>query len=103
MKPYSPVRIRLTKSQIDKICNSIKKNTGTVIRISNKSIDFRNGLEIYLTQTQIKKLKSSSNPININLSNDQVRKMVHSGKGSSKPFSLMLALGALDKTLGSIF
>ena len=81
MKPYSRVRIRLTKSQIDKIRNSIKKNTGTVIRISNKSIDFRNGLEIYLTQTQIKKLKSSSKPINITLSNEQVRKMSHYGKG----------------------
>ena len=78
MKSYSPVRIRLTKSQIDKIRNSIKKNTGTVIRISNKSIDSRNGLEIYLTQTQIKKLTSSSNPININLSKEQVRKMVKS-------------------------
>ena len=77
------VNVKLSKTQLKKLKDAVKNNTGTILRISLKMFN-RNNLphELLLTTRQKTKLRNAFNnnmPTDIKLSKAQITKIIQSG------------------------
>ena len=83
MVEYSKVNVKLSDTQLKKLKDAVKDNTGTSLRISLKMFD-RNNLphELLLTTRQKTKLRNAFNNnmlADIKLSKTQIDKIIQSG------------------------
>ena len=83
MVEYSKVNVRLSNTQVKKLKDAVKDNTGTTLRINLKIFD-GNDLphELLLTTRQKTKLRNAFNnnmSANIKLSKTQIAKIIQSG------------------------
>ena len=83
MVEYSKVNVKLSDTQLKKLKDVVKDNTGTSLRISLKMFD-RNNLphELLLTTRQKTKLRNAFNNnmlADIKLSKTQIDKIIQSG------------------------
>ena len=79
MIEYNKVNVKLSNTQLKKIKDTVKDNTGTTLRISSKMFD---GNELLLTTRQKTKLKNAFNnntSADIKLSKAQINKIIQSG------------------------
>ena len=93
MVEYTKVNVKLSDSQIKKLKDAVKDNTGTTLRISSRMFN-RNNLphELLLTTTQKTKLRnvfSNNMSTNLKLSKTQFVKIIQS-------------VGFLSKLLGPL-
>ena len=59
MVEYKRGNLKLSKSQFNKLKDAVKKSNGTTLRIGNKNFNKAELFhELYLTQSQINKLKN---------------------------------------------
>ena len=59
MVEYKRGNLKLSNSQFNKLKDAVKKSNGTTLRIGNKNINKAELFhELYLTQSQINKLKN---------------------------------------------
>ena len=77
------VNVKLSNTQLKKLKDAVKNNTGTILRISLKMFN-RNNLphELLLTTRQKTKLRNAFNnnmPTDIKLSKAQITKIIQSG------------------------
>ena len=84
MVEYDKVNIKLSKTQLKKLKDEVKSNTGTTLRISSKMFD-DNDLphELLLTTRQKAKLRNAFNnntSADIKLSKAQIHKIILSGE-----------------------
>ena len=83
MIEYSKVNVKLSDSQIKKLKDAVKDNTGTTLRISLKMFNGNNlSHEILLTTRQKTKLRNAFNDnisTDLKLSKAQIVKVVQSG------------------------
>ena len=96
MVEYTKVNVKLSDSQIKKLKDAVKDNTGTTLRIDLKMFN-GNDLphELLLTTRQKTKLRNAFNnnmPADLKLSKTQISKILQSGVFLSK------LLGPLSKT-----
>ena len=96
MVEYNKVNVRLSDSQIKKLKDAVKYNTGTTLRISLKMFDANNvPHELLLTTRQKTKIRNAFNnntSTDLKLSKAQINKIIQSGGFLSK------LLGPLIKT-----
>ena len=83
MTKYSKVNVKLSNTQLKKLKDAVKDNTGTTLRISSKMFD-GNDLphELLLTTRQKTKLRNAFNNntlADIKLSKAQINKIIQSG------------------------
>ena len=83
MVEYSKVNVRLSNTQLKKLKDAVKDNTGTTLRINFKMFD-GNDLphELLLTTRQKTKLRNAFNnntSADIKLSKAQINEIIHSG------------------------
>ena len=83
MVEYSKVSVKLSYTQLKKLKDAVKNNTGTTLRISLKIFD-RNNLshELLLTTRQKRKLRNAFNnntSANSKLSKGQISEIIQSG------------------------
>ena len=83
MIEYSKVNVKLSDSQIKKLKDAVKDNTGTTLRISLKMFN-GNDLphELLLTRRQKTKLRNAFNnnmSVDIKFSKAQISKIIQSG------------------------
>ena len=83
MVEYNKVNVKLSNTQLKKLKNAVKDNTGTTLRISPKMFD-GNDLphELLLTTRQKTKLRNAFNnnmSADIKLSKAQINKIIESG------------------------
>ena len=83
MVEYSKVSVKLSDTQLKKLKDAVKNNTGTTLRISLKIFD-RNNLshELLLTMRQKRKLRNAFNnntSANSKLSKGQISEIIQSG------------------------
>ena len=83
MVEYSKVNVKLTDTQLKKLKNAVKNNTGTTLRMSFKMFD-GNDLphELLLTSQQKTKLRNAFNnntSTDLKLSKAQISKIIQSG------------------------
>ena len=83
MVKYSKVNVKLLNTQLKKLKNAVKNNTGTTLKISLKMFDGNNlPHELLLTTRQKTKLRNAFNnnmPTDIKLSKAQITKIIQSG------------------------
>ena len=83
MNGYSKVNVKLSDSQIKKLKDAVKDNTGTTLRINLKMFDRNNLLhELLLTRRQKTKLRNVFNnnmSVDIKFSEAQISKIIQSG------------------------
>ena len=83
MVEYSKVNVKLSDSQIKKLKDAVKDNTGTTLRINLKMFDKNDSPhELLLTTRQKTKLRNASNnktSADLKLSKTQIVKMIKSG------------------------
>ena len=83
MVEYSKVNVKLSDSQIKKLKDAVKDNTGTTLRISLKMFNGNNlPHELLLTTRQKTKLRNAFNnnmSADIKLSKTQITKIIQSG------------------------
>ena len=83
MVEYSKVNVRLSNTQLKKLKDAVKNNTGTTLRISLKMFNRNNLLhELLLTTRQKTKLRNAFNnntSADIKLSKTQIAKIIQSG------------------------
>ena len=83
MVEYSKVNVKLSDTQLKKLKNAVKDNTGTTLRISFKMFDGNNlPHELLLTTIQKTKLRNALNnnmSTNLELSKAQITKIIQSG------------------------
>ena len=97
MVEYTKVNVKLSDSQIKKIKDAVKDNTGTTLRISSKTFD-GNDLphESLLTtrqKTKIRNAFSDNMSIDLKLSKAQMNKIIQSGGFLSKLLCPLLKTG----------
>ena len=83
MTKYNKVNVKLSNTQLKKLKDAVKDNTGTTLRISSKMFD-GNDLphELLLTTRQKTKLRNAFNnntSADIKLSKAQINKIIQSG------------------------
>ena len=83
MLGYKIINLKLSNSQFDKLKDAVRKSNGTTLRIGNKNSHKAELLhELYLTQSQINKLKNKAEnnmSADIKLSKAQINKIIKSG------------------------
>ena len=84
MVEYSKVKVKLPDTQVRKLKDAVKNNTGTTLRISLEMFD-KNNLphELLLTTRQKTKLRNAFNnnmAADIKLSKAQISKLIQSGR-----------------------
>ena len=83
MVEYSKVNVKLSDSQIKKLKDAVKDNTGTTLRINLKMFNGNDSPhELLLTTRQKTKLRNASNnktSADLKLSKTQIVKMIQSG------------------------
>ena len=83
MVEYSKVNVKLSDTQLKKLKNAVKDNTGTTLRIGFKMFDGNNlPHELLLTTIQKTKLRNALNnnmSTNLELSKAQITKKIQSG------------------------
>ena len=83
MVEYSKVNVKLSDSQIKKLKDALKDNTGTTLRISSKMFNGNNlPHELLLTTRQKTKLRNALNDnmsADLKLSKAQIIKIIQSG------------------------
>ena len=83
MVEYSKVNVKLTDTQLKKLKNVLKNNTGTTLRMNLKMFDGNNlPHELLLTTRQKRKLRNAFNnnmSTDIKLSTAQITKIIQSG------------------------
>ena len=82
MVEYSKVNVKLSDSQIKKLKDAVKDNTGTTLRISLKMFNGNNlSHELLLTTRQKTKLRNAFNNMSadLKLSKAQIIKIIQSG------------------------
>ena len=99
MVEHTKLNVKLSDSQIKKLKNAVKDNTGTTLRITLKMFDGNNlAHELLLTTRQKTKVR---NAFNDNMSTDlklceaQINKIIQSGGFLSKLLSPLLKTGLL--------
>ena len=96
MVEYTKVNVKLSNSQIKKLKDAVKDNTGTTLRISLKMFNGNNlPNELLLTTRQKTKVRNAFNnnmSTDLKLSKAQINKIIQSGGFLSK------LLGPLLKT-----
>ena len=96
MVEYTKVNVKLSNTQIKKLKDAVKNNTGTTLRISLKMFNGNNlPHELLLTTRQKTKIRNAFNnntSTDIKLSKAQINKIIQSGGFLGK------FLGALLKT-----
>ena len=99
MVEHTKVNVKLSDSQIKKLKNAVKDNTGTTLRISFKMFN-GNDLphELLLTTRQKTKIRNAFNnnmSTDLKLSKAQINKIIQSGGFLSKLLSPLLKTGLL--------
>ena len=83
MVEYNKVNIKLSDTQLKKLKDAVRNNTGTTLRISLKMFDGNNLLhELLLTMRQKTKLRNAFNnnaSTDLKLSKAQISKIIQSG------------------------
>ena len=97
MVEYTKVNVKLSDSQIKKLKDAVKDNTGTTLRINFKMFD-GNDLphQLFLTTRQKTKLRNAFNnnmSTDLKLSKAQISKIIQSGGFLSKLFGPLLKTG----------
>ena len=99
MVEYTKVNVKLSDSQIKKLNDAVKDDTGTILRINLKMFN-GNELphELLLTIRQKAKIRSAFNNNNnisadLKLSKTQISKIIQSGGFLSKLLGLLLKTG----------
>ena len=97
MVKYTEVNIKLSDSQIKKLKDSVKDNTGATLRISLKMFD-ENDLkhELLLTTRQETKIRNAFNnntSTDLKLSKTQINKIIQSGEILSRLLGPLLKTG----------
>ena len=84
MVEYTKVNVKLSNTQIKKLKDAVKNNTGTTLRISLKIFNGNNlPHELLLTTRQRTKIRNAFNnntPTDITISKAQINKIVQSGE-----------------------
>ena len=99
MVEHTKVNVKLSDSQIKKLKDAVKDNTGTTLRISLKMFN-GNDLphELLLTTRQKTKIRNAFNnnmSTDLKLSKAQINKIIQSGGFLSKLLSPLLKTGLL--------
>ena len=97
MVEYTEVNVKLSDSQIKKLKDSVKDNTGATLRISLKMFD-ENDLphELLLTTRQETKIRNAFNnntSTDLKLSKTQINKIIQSGEILSRLLGPLLKTG----------
>ena len=83
MVEYSKVNVKLSNTQLKKLKDAVKNNTGTSLRVSLKMFDGNNlRHELLLTTRQKTKIRNAFNnnmSTDIKFSKAQITKIIHSG------------------------
>ena len=97
MVEYTKVNVKLSDSQIKKLKDAVKVNTGTTLRISLKMFDGNNlPHELLLTAKQKTKIRNAFNnnmSTDLELSKAQIKKIIQSGGFLSKLLGPSLKTG----------
>ena len=97
MVEYTNVNVKLSDSQIKKLKDTVKDNTGTTLRISLKMFNGSNlPHELLLTTRQKTKVRNAFNnnmSTDLKLSKAQINKIIQSGGFLSKSLSPLLKTG----------
>ena len=97
MVEYTKVNVKLSDSQIKKLRDAIKDNTGTTLRISLKMFNENNlPHELSLTTRQKTKIRNTFNnnmSTDLNFSKAQINKIIQSGRFLSKLLGPLLKTG----------
>ena len=95
MVEYSKINVKLSDTQLKKLKDAVKENTGTALQINLKMFD-GNDLphELLLTTRQKTKLRNAFNNMsaNIKLSQAQISKIIQSGGFSGSLLSKLVGL-----------
>ena len=97
MVEYTKVRVKLSDTQIKKLRDAVKNNTGTTLRISWKMFN-GNDLphELLLTTRQKTKIRNAFNnnmSTDLKLSKSQINKIIQSGGSLSRLLGPLLKTG----------
>ena len=97
MVEYTKVNVKLSNTQIKKLKDAVKHNTGTTIRISSKMFN-GNDLphELFFTTRQKTKIRNAFNnnmSTDLKLSKAQINKIIQSGGFLSKLLGPLLKTG----------
>ena len=97
MVEYTEVNVKLSDSQIKKLKDSVKDNTGTTLRISLKLFNGNNlPHELLLTTRQKTKIRNAFNnntSTDLKLSKTQINKIIQSGEILSRLLGPLLKTG----------
>ena len=97
MVEYTKVNARLSNSQLKKLKDAVKNNTGTTLRISLKMFNGNNlPHELLLTTRQKTKVRNAFNnntSTDIKLSKAQINKIIQSGGFLGRLLGLLLKTG----------
>ena len=97
MVEYTEVNVKLSDSQIKKLKDSVKDNTGTTLRISLKIFSGNNlPHELLLTTRQKTKIRNAFNnntSTDLKLSKTQINKIIQSGEILSRLLGPLLKTG----------
>ena len=97
MVEYTKVNVKLSDSQIKKLKDAVKDNTGTILKISLKMFNGNNlPHELLLTTRQKSKVRNAFNnnmPTDLKFSKIQINKMIQSGGFLSKLLGPLLKTG----------
>ena len=97
MVEYTKVNARLSNSQLKKLKDAVKNNTGTTLRISLKMFNGNNlPHELLLTTRQKTKIRNAFNnntSTDIKLSKAQINKIIQSGGFLGRLLGLLLKTG----------
>ena len=97
MVEYTKVNVKLSNTQIKKLKDAVKNNTGTTLRISLKMFNGNNlPHELLLTTRQKTKVTNAFNnntSTDIKLSNAQINKIIQSGGFLGKLLAPLLKTG----------
>ena len=97
MVEYTKVNVKLSNTQLKRLKDAVKNNTGTTIRISLKMFNGNNlPHELLLTTRQKAKIRNAFNnnmSTNLKLSKAQINKIIQSGGFLSKLLGSLLKTG----------
>ena len=97
MVEYTKVNVKLSNTQLKKLKDAVKNNTGTTLRISSKMFNENNlPHELLLTTRQKTKIRNAFNnnmSADLKLSKAQINKTIQSGGFLSKLLGPLLKTG----------
>ena len=97
MVEYTNVNVKLSDSQIKKLKDTVKDNTGTTLRISLKMFNGNNlPHELLITtrqKTKVRNVFNNNMSTDLNFSKAQINKIIQSGGFLSKSLSPLLKTG----------